>query len=915
MTGKIVINPIDRGVRQDRTAFNIDNDSFPELINAYQWRGRLRRKRGTSLLGRLNRSLSSITLNGQASGSSVSYADLFANSAINLRTLEPDAAIIPGTLSVTVGAITFSDPGTGTLTGSPSGNTGNINYATGALNLSFSPALGAPTNVVVSFSYYPNLPVMGLEQFDISSSQFAETVGFDTIYAYDVSNNSPYPITDISFYKNPAAIAPYNYSSYVAKTTPTPLTWNGQNYQQFWTVNYQGALWATNGITVPFTIANVGMQYKPITTVTVTSATTATLAITAHGLVKGDFLFINEVTTTTGINFQTGYVTSNDPQNPNQVDVTFPNANLATNGTGGIAQYLTNRSDPTKDCIRWYDGNPDSSSRGWVNFCPPLSQSDFSIADQVADQYYLVGARVIFPFKDRLIFFGPVIQTSTANSQIYLQDTIIYSQNGTPFYTASFTGDIDLPTTVFHPILTPLSADGSQSTVQTATANAFFEDQSGFGGFLSAGISQPILTVSNNEDVLIVGFNNLQTRLVYTQNDIVPFNFFTINAELGSGSTFSAVNLDRGVISLGNHGITITSQVGAERIDLDIPDQIFQFNLNSNGFERVCAQRDFINEWIYFTYMDNEFASSFPNQTLQYNYRDKSWAFFNETYTTYGIFKPYSGYTWATIGNFFPTWAEWTIPWNAGSTTLFQPKVIAGNQQGFILIRDSGDGEGDSLFIQSISGTTITCPNHCLNNDDFIIISGCVGITGINDVIFKVSQVTEDTFVIIPQNAITISGTYLGGGVIKRMYNISIKTKQFPVSWSSARKTRIGVQQYLLSTTSNGQITLSIYLNECSDPYFSGPDNPSLVYSQILYTCPESTNLGLSPSNINLQMPTAVQQQQIWHRVNNSLIGDTIQLGFSMSDDQMYDPNFNNQFAEIAIHAIVIDVSPSSLLA
>ena len=49
MGEKLVIGPIDKGLKTDREPFNIDNDSFPLLINAYQWRGRVKRKRGTAL--------------------------------------------------------------------------------------------------------------------------------------------------------------------------------------------------------------------------------------------------------------------------------------------------------------------------------------------------------------------------------------------------------------------------------------------------------------------------------------------------------------------------------------------------------------------------------------------------------------------------------------------------------------------------------------------------------------------------------------------------------------------------------------------------------------------------------------------------------------------------------------------------
>jgi hypothetical protein len=550
---------------------------------------------------------------------------------------------------------------------------------------------------------------------------------------------------------------------------------------------------------------------------------------------------------------------------------------------------------------------------GWVNFAPPLSEFAYSIADLPPAQYYLAGAKMIVNFKDRLLFLGPVVQTSAAGSQIYLQDTIVYSQNGTPYYTASFTGEVSNPNTVFTPILLPEN--------QTATASAYFEDQTGFGGFITAGLQQPITTSSINEDVLIVGFTTIQTRVVYTGNDIIPFNFFFINSELGSGSTFSAINMDKGVITRGSRGYIITSQVDARRIDLEIPDEIFQAALTQNGAERYTAQRDFINEWMYFTYPINTISYKFPTATLQYNYRDDSWALFYESYTTYGTFKKASGFIWSTVGFTFPTWGSWNEPWNSGSSTLEQPLVIAGNQQGYVLFRDDGAAESVSLYIQSFSGNTVTSPNHCLNDGDFIVISDALGTVGaqVNGNIFKVYNTTTNTFRLDPTFT---AGTYLGGGQIKRMYKPYIQTKQFPTAWEMGRKTRLGPQQYLFTTTDVGQIQILIFLSQNADSaYNTGallPDtqsiNDGLIYSTVLYTCPESTNLGLTPANINLNSVTGVQQSQIWHRVNTSLLGDTVQLGFTMSDEQMRDVDFSNQFAEIELHGAILDVSPSQLL-
>ncbi len=905
MGEKLIVGPVNRGIRTDREAFIIDNDSFPLLINAYQWRGRIKRKRGTGSFGRLQRFI------GTTDGS--------GNATITISPIP----ISPGIASFTVGTNLFMDPGGASpitlLTNGP--GTATLNRSTGVLTITGS---NATTNVI----YFPSLPVMGLEDLTIGINQFPGNIGFDTIYAYNISSDLPPSIYDVSFYKNPAT-GPY--PGYVAKGTWTPTTWNGENYQQFWSVNYQGALWVTNGINISFTGSTIGMQFAPTSTITYNSntATTINLTITTCPLVVGDFVFFNEWTgvNASTLNFQTGYVTSaSSPGGTNTVVITLPNASLGAGPyTPGIVQYLTNRSNTGVDSIRWYDGDPTngvsplpSTTKGWVNFAPPLSKGIFSIADSIQAQYYLVGCRQIVPFKDRLLFCGAVIQSSTS-APIYLQDTIVYSENGTPYYTASFTGDPSAATTIFNPILTPNLTTTTTTSVYGAIPGAYWSDQSGFGGFISAGVDRPIITVASNVDSLIVGFDNIQTQVIYSGNDITPFNFYLINPELGSSSTFSQITMDKGVISSGNRGIIITNQRECQRIDLEIPDQIFEFNLQNNGTERVTAQRDFINEWLYLTYCaDTDKASNyiFPNQTLQYNYRDSSWAIFNESYTTYGQFRPHTGLTWAKLE--YTTWNDWTDPWNSGQSNLFQTQVIAGNQQGFIVLRAVGTSETTSLTIQNLSTGTVTSPNHSLNEGDYITIKGATGTvaSSVNGLIFSVGTVIDaNSFTLNP----LVTGTYTGGGLITRMYTPFIQTKQFPVAWEMARKTRLGVQQYLLTTTANAQITLVIFLSQNNEFPYNVSDNSGLIYSTVLYTCPESTNLGLTAFNTNLQMLAVTQtgtsqQSQIWHRINTSLIGDTVQLGFTMSDAQMRSATFANQFSEIELHSFIIDCSPSQML-
>lgn len=955
MSEKLIVGPIDRGYKTNRTQFNIDNDSFPKLVNAYQWRGRVKRKRGTSTIGRLQvidqlGTNLSIQTDGTAN---YSISDVLADPNIALRTIYPNAQIVPGSITIEIqGSVTaFADSGmNGILVSTnvvPRGS-GTINYSSGALSIIFTNIPLAARNVIIFFNYYTILPVMGEEDFANTLNDFPETVAFDTVNSYNIDTTFPYAITDTNYYMNPSS-----QGNYVAKAlnSPTPFHWNGQDYQQFWTTNYQGSLWATNGIETPFvgTGGTIGMQFSVITGVTFTDAPPILTIQTVNNLIIGDFVYLNEIVGIVGVNWQTGFVTA---RTGTQITVQFPTTNpvspvfSGTYDSGGIVQYLTNTSNPNIDCIKYYNGAPTNGKTdttfgfvnnfGWVNFTPPISQSPNSIGDLPPAIYYLVGCRMILHFKDRLLFVSPVVQTSQSTTVFYLQDTVIYSQNGTPYYTSTFvntpSSTVDLPTSAAN----QFNASFTVPINQTATAPAYFNDSTGFGGYSTSGLDQPIITVSPNEDVLIMGYNpSYQQRFVYTGNDIFPFAFYTVNSELGSASTFSAVTMDKGVISRGPRGYTIASQVDVDRIDLDIPDQVFEIALTNNGNERFCSQRDFINEWIFFSYPGNNDSNTtvvYPDTTLLYNYRDNSWAIFYENYTTYGTFRPKTGLTWNTLPANL-TWNTWDNPWNSGSTTLLQPQVIAGNQQGFVLQRTNETAEAPSLFIQSITGNTITSPNHCLNAGDYIMLSGVSGTIGplVNGKVFSIFNVNENNFMLNP--SINTAGlTFFGNGLITRYYIPVIMTKQFPLGWSMGRKTRIGVQQYLLTATDVSQITLQIFLSQDSNnAWNSGPivpaanvENSALVYSQVLYTCPESINLGLTPYTTNLQQLNQISssdpvtssnaQAQIWHRINTSLIGDTIQLGFTMSDAQMRDSTLQNQTAEIELHGFIIDASPSQML-
>ncbi len=976
MSETIYVGDFSKGLKTDRIAFNIDNDAFPYLFNFYEWRGRIKRKRGTKYLGQLTRLMNSVSLGDTTAylgpGPGSITIDIF--SILGITPGQPGANVVPGTalkpITIIIAAPlnrTLTDAtGTGKFTISSPGviSSAFINYGTGIVTINLFGAVPASA-IIATFSYYPDFPVMGLRDLIISTTtqNFPNLMAFDTLYSYQCNQAAGNAVFwNVNFYKS----------------SGVPFVWSGEDYQQFWTINYpstsvnqSGSLWASNNKPGLNIVYGTYISGSGTTVITFNFKSISLAGSNFTTLVSGDKLWFNEWPTGSTINGVMGTVTT--PLGAGNYTVTFA-ANQTASVTG-IAQLLTN-TIPGQDGIKWYDGDPTDTNHiplanptfGWVNFAPPLTATSVSINAAPAGKYYLVGALVIESFKDRLLFFKPWIQTSSG-LPIQLEDAVIWSWNGTPYYT------------------TPVPNN------QTADIRAYYVDQTGLGGYLSAGVSQPIYTISNNEDVILVGFggNGRKTRFVYTGNDLSPFLFFNINSELPSTATFSAVALDKGMLDIGTFGIALTDQQSSQRIDLDIPDYIFDIEYEDHGIERTNAIRDFFREWVYFTYPLNISQWKFPSTTLLFNYRSNTWGLLYENYTTHGYYRAYTKKTWLTTG--FKSWNDWREPWNTGINSVLNTQIIAGNPQGYVLILSEGTSETFSGTVNAVGSDAdgnvqITSYNHCVNAEipnlgspEFLFFNNGINTPYLNGVIGKVIessqpntfsvdisfpvtatitdvtqanpavitamnnyvvgqqvtitsvvgmiQLNGNTYTVTAANALTftinvdstaftayISGgtatplPYLGLAQYIRLSQPYLQTKQFNFYWEEGRQVRLGTQRYLLDRTTDSEVTLAIFLNQDAEnprnDLINNPPPNSLIYSQVLYTCAESTNLGLTPSNSNLQMLTPFTQNQMWHRENTSLQGDSFQIGITLSEEQMRD--YITATAEITLHGMQFTV-------
>ena len=228
MGEKIVVGPQFGGLVNAIKPFAVDNESFPYLLNAYEWRGRIKRKRGTSVLTRLNVYFDSTISSYNPTGLSITLSGGAGNLVLGYG-LDTDANIVPGSVTITdmtTGDV-YTDPGMdGVLIGTPAG-VGSINYASGYFGI----IGGASHPITAQFTYNPSLPVMGLRSLNLNATQFPGTLAFDTVYSYNIRTTFPNNNYNVNFYKNPATDA--SLPGYMPKTNVTPFYWNGNDYHNF----------------------------------------------------------------------------------------------------------------------------------------------------------------------------------------------------------------------------------------------------------------------------------------------------------------------------------------------------------------------------------------------------------------------------------------------------------------------------------------------------------------------------------------------------------------------------------------------------------------------------------------------------------------------------------------------------------
>ena len=515
----------------------------------------------------------------------------------------------------------------------------------------------------------------------------------------------------------------------------------------------------------------------------------------------------------------------------------------------------TRAADRLDDPMWYWDGST------WTQFAPTLVTSSSK---------KLISARIILPFHRHLVALDTIEQVGGNNSRY--KNRARWCQDGSP--------------------LDPYAwLEPNQVNYQG-------------GGWADAATQEGIISAEYIKDRLIVYFERSTWELAYTGNEIEPFIWIKLNSELGSESTYSSVPFDKIVLSVSSNGITGCNGANVERVDDDIPDYVFQFSNDNSGTARVHGIRDYKAEMVYWSApVDRKCTYSyFPNTILAYNYKNGSWAEFDDAFTAFGYFEQSVDKTWAEMN--IP-WEECNFTWNAYVSLAKERLIIAGNTQGSIVIlKPELTSNARNMTITNFSydaltnTVTITSPDHILLPGDFVRFYDLGGVTldSTENGIHKVITATKDTITLT--DCKIVRAIYTGGGAMSRVSKISIKSKEWNFYLKDGRNFLVNKMDFYVTRNSGTYVT-DFLLNSSSDGMANdaiGNDVAQGDYKIFL-----GGKVGLEET-----------QERLWRGQYFQAEGNCIQLWIYPDDDDMKLPA--TAFSGLEIHAIMIHARPTSLV-
>ncbi len=513
-----------------------------------------------------------------------------------------------------------------------------------------------------------------------------------------------------------------------------------------------------------------------------------------------------------------------------------------------------------KDPIRYTNGVPTTN---WINFTPQIDTSG----------NLLQNALCLLPFRGRLVAFNTSEGLVGPGSPF--SNRIRWSAIGNPF--------------------TVVSAINS-----TVNPMAWRDDIRGQGGYLDIPTNEDIVSVGFVRDNLVVFCERSTWQLRYTGRSIAPFQIEKVNTENGIEGTFSTVQFDTSLVGIGDRGIIECDSYKAERIDIKIPDLVFDFQNINAGPERIYGIRNFERRLAYWTYASAPANGTFPDKRLVYNYENDSWAIFDDSFTCFGNFQQGPSRTWLNTPK---PWVECNFPWVG--LTQDDPDIIAGNQQGYTFYIDRYTVNDPSLSISAITGnigntpdvTVLTVPNHNFQTGAIIQISGLLSTDpffDLNNNVYSVIVIDANNFQLMiydpdtglfskPQLDLPNTG-YIGLGKIAVLDNFNITSKKFNFL-DNGQSIQFGYFDILMNATDTGAISLNLFVDYQDDDAINTTPQNDITNGVAPIAIPDTFFNAIIPTSQS--SISGKSGSKFWQRVFCPTRGNFITLQFTFSNAQM----------------------------
>lgn len=654
-----LIAPYKSGLSKYYKPFLIGNDAFVDLQNCYSWRGSIVKREGSTVLGRVAvwKTSTGITDTSPPVVTSALHG-LSTGDMIYLENVLVANATIVGITSGLTTVVTTTGAH-GLISGKNIVISGSAGISTVDSTITFNNTVFnvigvTPTTLTLSVQTQGTWTSGGTVRLgNLEKKTFYVTRIDANSFSLQVLNSSTSPPANVT--ASGVAVSADMYLPIVG--TRIFIQSSTGNEQLIVFTPKQAFLYNTSTNTFDNISFSIGGAITGITAANPAVITTTN----AHGLTTGDQVLITGITGTmstviNGIPFTITVLSPTTFSIPiNTTGLTYTGAgvvgilwtgtrdNFFYTSNFATVMWTTNNVDP----IRFFNG---STTAGWADLVPTVSAG-----------VTMTKALIVLPYK------GQLVALNTTEGGVVRGNRARCCQLGTPFIASAPTG---------------FSND----------ANAWRSDIPGKGFFTDADTSERIVSAEIIQDVLIVGFQFSTWRLTYTGNPTQPFIWERINTQLGSEGTFSIIPFDEKALMISRRGIVGASFNDVQRIDLEIPDTVddFETGVIGEGLNRVHGIRDFQRRLVYWIYGDQEQNAQTPNRVLCFNYQDNTWSTFNQSFTCLGNYKKTTDNTWST----------WTSPWVGDSSTWSSP---LSQQNALLIVAGAADSRIWSIMDEDVS--------------------------------------------------------------------------------------------------------------------------------------------------------------------------------------------------------------------